>query len=336
MSMTNCFAGQRVLVSGGAGAFGQKLIAHLLERPPAELIVYSRDEMKHAALKRQFSAPWLRCRIGDILDEGELSLAMSEADVVIHAAAMKHLPECEANVAASTSINVSGTQSVARAFLRSSADTLVFLSTDKAPYASSVYGAQKYTGEKIITESSARSSKKRCFSLRYSNVIDSTGAAFHIFGERLRTGQKVTVNGSQTIRGFVTQAEVISTIECALTHALGGENFVLKPRVIRISELASTMCAILGKGEVEIREESSFLGEKDSATLVMAEELGVAKNFSEARNEVYLLDYLSRHRTRGAANLNEKTALTLDDCLFLEGPELKKFLIPVMQANKLI
>lgn len=339
MSNKSSFAGRRVLVTGGAGAFGQKLIAALAAEPPAKLLVYSRDEMKHAALKRQLgsSAPWVQFRIGDINNGEELGLAMAQADIVIHAAAMKHLPECEANVGASTYTNVFGTQTVARTFLRSDAETLIFLSTDKSPYASSVYGAQKYIGEKVMTETSAfATGKKRALSLRYSNVIDSTGAAFHIFGDMLRAGKNVTVNGSQTVRGFVTQAEVISCIETALQHASGGENFVLKPRVIRISELATTMCSILGKGEVEVREENSFLGEKDSATLIMAEERGVAKACPEAAGETFLLDYLGRHPKRSPAVFEQDGPLTLEDCPLLEQATLKQFLTPVMQANKLI
>ncbi len=329
-----------MLVTGGAGAFGQKLINYLRDCSPSSVVALSRDEMKHAALKRRFSAqaPWLNCRIADITYPDSLSLPLKGIDVVIHAAAMKHLPECEANVGASNRVNVEGTANVVRAFQNSDADTLIFLSTDKAPYASSVYGAQKYIGEKLLTEAASTSAKgRKAFTLRYSNVIDSTGAAFHIFGDLLKAGKKVTVNGSQTVRGFVTQAEVISCIETALMAARGGEVFVLRPRVIRISELAETMCALIGKGEVEVKETTSFQGEKDSATLIMAEERGIAKQLPEAESECYLLDNLHRHPERKAADLpTDGGPLTLEHCEILTGKALKDYLLPVMKSNDLI
>ena len=160
--MESCFRGRSVLVTGGAGALGQKLIRALEEQAPKSVTVYSRDEMKHAAAKRTLAGiPWLKFRIGDVLNTDDLEMAMAGADIVVHAAAMKHLPECELNSHASTAVNVAGTQNVVRAFHRSGAKSLIFLSTDKAPYASSVYGAQKYIGEKLVGEAAlhAESSK---------------------------------------------------------------------------------------------------------------------------------------------------------------------------------
>ena len=90
-------------------------------------------------------------------------------------------------------------------------------------------------------------------------MIDSTGAVFLIFANMLQSGKKVTVNGTQTVRGFVTQAEVITTLENCMQNMHGGETIVLKPRVIKIAELATTMKEILAKGEVEIKETSAFL-----------------------------------------------------------------------------
>lgn len=91
-----------------------------------------------------------------------LDRAFKDVDLVVHAAAMKHLPECEANISASLKANVDGTRSVVRAFERSQAKTLIFLSTDKAPYASSVYEcAQKYIGEKLVLECAGRLSAGR-------------------------------------------------------------------------------------------------------------------------------------------------------------------------------
>lgn len=343
--MDSAFRGRNILITGGAGAFGQKLIEHLKKCSPASVTVFSRDEMKHAQLKRSVgqTAPWLRCRLGDITQADELDLAISGADIVIHAAALKHLPECEANPLASNRVNVLGTEQVVKAFLRSSAETLIFLSTDKAPYASSIYGAQKYLGEKLVLEADrlASAKAKNAFCLRYSNVIDSTGAAFNIFANLLSQNKKVSVNGSTTVRGFVTQAQVIALIETALRTLKGGEILVPKPKVIRISELASSMRDLLNRGEVEVTESSSFQGEKDSATLIMAEEMPLAKSFPEAENDTYLLDFAGKHQSRAAATFakplvaGDLGAFTLEDCETLSGGKLNAFLRQVMLDNGL-
>jgi UDP-glucose 4-epimerase len=323
-----------VLITGGAGAFGQKFLREARDKGPARVTIFSRDEMKHSALRREWGAKtgeWLRPVIGDILHPAGLRQAMIGADLVIHAAAMKHLPECEFNVAASTRINVLGTEHVVEAFLESGASTLVFLSTDKAPYASSVYGAQKYIGEKLVTEANRLTSEKRAFCLRYSNVMDSTGSVFHLFKQLLGSDKTATVNGSRTSRGFVSQANVLSCIDRALETARGGEVFVLVPQVVRIAELAETMREIIGRGKVELVEAAGFLGEKESATLVMGEEVAAAREFPEYTDgNVVLLDLLGRHGDRPRAPGLSAHGLTLEDCPRLAGAELKKFVSQLM------
>ncbi len=337
--MDSLFRGKNILITGGTGAFGTKFVQYLKSCAPNKVLVFSRDEMKHAAMKRTFSGSnalsCLKYQIGDICRKDDLETAMLDADIVVHAAAMKHLPECECHPLASNLTNVSGTQNVVSIFNKSKADTLIFLSTDKAPYASSIYGAQKYIGEKLITHCSSENPQKKAFSLRYSNVIDSTGAVFNIFGNMLSAGKKVTVNGTSTIRGFVTQSTVISCIETAMKYAQGGETIVLRPKIIRIAELASTMHSLLGKGEVEILETTSFQGEKDSATLIMEEELAITKDFPEAETQSYILDHTNKHPQRKKITFGHEGSLTLENCEILSGTALKEFLIPVMKSNNL-
>jgi UDP-N-acetylglucosamine 4,6-dehydratase/5-epimerase len=327
--MSSWLTGKRVLVTGGAGAFGQKFLEHARERGPAEVTVFSRDEMKHAALRRDWpGAGWLRFMLGDVTRPEDLRLALRDVDLVIHAAAMKQLAECEANPLASLRVNVQGTANVVRAFLDSSATALVFLSTDKAPYASSIYGAQKYMAEKLVAEAN-RLSTKQAWTLRYSNVMDSTGAAFHIFRQLLSAGKVATVNGPAIARGFVSQAQVLAALESTLLAAIGGETFVLVPRVVRIAELAETMRALIGRGQVHVTGETGYAGEKESATLIMAEETGLARSFPEC-DGVVLLDTWKRHADRTLAVGIGPDALTLDDCQPLVGVELREFVAALM------
>jgi UDP-N-acetylglucosamine 4,6-dehydratase len=320
---------KRILVTGGAGAFGQKFWKAAKAAGAARLTIYSRDEMKHAALRRELGSDddgFARIVNGDITDEGTLRLSMNDADLVIHAAAMKHVGECERNVLASTRVNVLGTANVVTAFLASPAQELIFLSTDKAPYASSAYGAQKYLGERLVVEAARLGGpKKRAFCLRYSNVMDSTGSVFHLFNGILRAGKTATVNGAQTTRGFVTQTQVIGVIAAALQYGRGGEVFVLRPQVVRIAELAETLRDLLGQGQVSVADSIMYQGEKESATLIMGEELPLCRAFSEPGTDTVLVDCLGRHKERDAASGLPSHGLLLDDCARLGGAELKTF-----------
>lgn len=339
--MKNFFSDKRVLVTGGAGAFGKNFLHYLQPFKPALVRVFSRDEMKHAELKRiAASEKWegVEFRIGDVCHSFELAHSFIGIDIAIHAAAMKHLPECETNVGSSIAVNVLGTQNVIHSFLTSSANTLVFLSTDKAPYASSVYGAQKYLGERLITEGARLSPEnKRAFSLRYSNIMDSTGAVFHMFSRLLREGKVVIVNGADTYRGFLTQREVLESLEATLRVARGGEIFMLVPKAINIAELARSMREIIGKGEVSVRDTLGAGWEKNTATLVMAEEIPLAKEFPENLDtKIVLLDTLGRHGELPRANSWGDGSFTLEHCSKLEGTALYEFLSGTMRSNRLL
>lgn len=328
---------KRILVLGGTGAFGKAFLRHLATADPQSVIVISRDEMKHAALKRAIGTEQsykLTCCIADICRPETFADFANDVDIVVHAAAMKHLPECEANPIASCDVNVQGTINAIRFFQRSSANTFIFLSTDKAPAASSVYGAQKYIGEKLtIATNDQRLSDKKAIVMRYSNVVDSTGSAFLIFGDIFKAGKCATVNGAATVRGFVTQSQVINVLETIAGEFKGGETFVMTPKVIRIAELAQAMCQLIGKGDVEVKDSSSFAGEKETATLVMKEEMKFARSLPGL--DGVLLDNLNRHPEL-QKSLLAHDSWELEHCEALSGPALVDFLKPVMAANGML
>lgn len=342
--MTEWLAGKRLLLTGGAGAFGRAFLRMAAGVGTGQITVLSRDEMKHAALRREVAADpvlrsTVRLAIGDICDPETLRLWLRDADCLVHAAAMKHVGECEQNVLASTRVNVVGTANVVSAFLQSDCQALVFLSTDKSPYSSSAYGAQKYLGERLVVEAARLGRpEQRAFCLRYSNVMDSTGSVFHIFRDLLRAGKTATVNGAATSRGFVTQAQVLGCLRQGLALARGGEVLVLRPQVVRIAELAEAMRDLLAQsgaavGAVQVLDSAMYQGEKESATLIMAEELGLARTFAaDPPGGVILIDNLGRHPRDAAPAALPSHGLTLSDCPALAGPALLAFVQPLLES----
>lgn len=340
--MSGWLSGKRVLLTGGAGAFGRAFLRMAAQTGVKQVTVVSRDEMKHAALRREAAGDpalraLLRLAIGDICDPDTLRIWMRDADCVVHAAAMKHVGECEQNVLASTRVNVLGTAHVVSAFLQSDCQALVFLSTDKSPYSSSAYGAQKYLGERMVVEAARLCRpEQRAFCLRYSNVMDSTGSVFHIFRDLLRAGKTATVNGAATSRGFVTQAQVLQALSQGLACTQGGEVLVLRPQVVRIAELAEAMRSLLSQsgatvGAVQVLDSAMYQGEKESATLIMAEELGLARLFpADANGQVVMLDNLGRHTAAVPHPSLPGHGLALADCPTLSGAALQAFVQPLL------
>lgn len=351
--MSSWLSGKRVLLTGGAGAFGRAFLRWAQGQAAKQVTVLSRDEMKHAALRREVSSDagmraMVRLAIGDICAPETLQPWLRDADCVVHAAAMKHVGECEQNVLASTRVNVVGTANVVSAFLQSDCRALVFLSTDKSPYSSSAYGAQKYLGERMVVEAARLCRpEQRAFCLRYSNVMDSTGSVFHIFRDLLRAGKTATVNGAATSRGFVTQAQVLACLHQGLASAAGGEVFVLRPQVVRIAELAEAMRDLLRQGggpasatvgSVQVLESAMYQGEKESATLIMAEELGLARPFQAAAatdpsSQVVMLDNLGRHPPGTLPLPLPSHGLQLSDCPTLSGAALQAFVQPLLATT---
>jgi len=263
---------KKILITGGTGSFGYKATQKFLQAG-AEVIIYSRDEYKQALMKKEF--PDAKFCIGDVRDLERLQECTQGVAVIIHAAAMKHVDICEQNSSEAFKTNVLGSKNVVAAALSNDVPVIINLSADKAVYPAGIYGESKAESEKIFVEG-ARKAKvlgKPCrFSnLRYSNVLSSRGSVVEIFEKILQDDKTVTVFDDKMIRLVLTQNQVISLVEFTINNSLGGETYLIKSPVLRISDLATAMQQHLGKGKVEIKNEIRE-GEKYDAVLLSAEE----------------------------------------------------------------
>ena len=141
-----------ILLTGGTGSFGKAFTRIMLdEYKPRKIIVFSRDELKQHEMQTEgFSDPSLRFFIGDVRDEERLKRAMNEVDVVVHAAALKHVPACEYNPFESVKTNILGAKNVVNCALDSGVKKVLALSTDKAVNPVNLYGATKLVAEKTF------------------------------------------------------------------------------------------------------------------------------------------------------------------------------------------
>ena len=188
--------GKSILITGGTGSFGKMFTKLIFERNPnvKRLVILSRDEQKHFQMAQEFTEsdyPQIRYFIGDVRDEKRLETAFEDIDIVIHAAAMKHVHLAEYNPMECVKTNINGAQNVIDAALDNHVKKVIALSTDKAANPVNLYGATKLASDKLFVAANNLSGEQdTIFSVvRYGNVIGSRGSVVPFF-EKLINNQK--------------------------------------------------------------------------------------------------------------------------------------------------
>ena len=178
------FDNKTILITGGTGSFGKKFTQILLQKyKPKKVIIYSRDELKQYEMAQTFNDKCMRYFIGDVRDKNRLIKAMEGVDIVIHAAALKHVPIAEYNPMECIKTNIIGAQNIIDAAIYNEVEKVIALSTDKAAAPINLYGATKLASDKLfIAANNLVGSKKTRFSVvRYGNVIGSRGSVIPFF-----------------------------------------------------------------------------------------------------------------------------------------------------------
>ena len=234
--------GKSILVTGGTGSFGRAFVRTLLSKyKPKNVRIYSRDELKQWHMAREFSDnPRLRFFIGDVRDPERIKRATEGVDIVIHTAALKHVPACEYNPMDAVRTNVDGAINVINACLDNNVTKVIALSTDKAVNPVNIYGATKLTMERLFIQSNSYrgSHRKTRFSVvRYGNVLGSSGSVIPLFREQSKSG-RVTITDEQMTRFWITLPQAVDFVLSCLEHMQGGEIFVPRIPSMKVVDLA--------------------------------------------------------------------------------------------------
>lgn len=241
-----------VLVTGGAGSIGSELCRQIARFKPYKLVIFDSAETSLFYMERELAAHFPNLRLiavlGDIRNLGKVEQLFAEfkPEVVFHAAAYKHVPMMEYNPAEAVSNNILGTRVLVDVASRSGVANFVMVSTDKAVNPTNVMGATKRAAERYVQALAGRSST-RFTTVRFGNVLGSSGSVIPLFKEQIRNGGPVTVTDPQVIRYFMTIPEASQLVLQAGCLGNSGEIFVLDMgEPVRIVELAEELVRLSG------------------------------------------------------------------------------------------
>lgn len=237
--------GKVILITGGTGSFGRACVKKLLEEyKPAAVRVYSRDELKQWEMAREFgNHKTLRFLIGDVRDGDRLRRATEGVDIIIHAAALKHVPACEYNPVDAVRTNVDGAINVINAALDNNVPKVIALSTDKAVSPVNIYGATKLCAERLFVQSNSyrgRSRDTRFSIVRYGNVLGSRGSVIPLFRHQRERGE-VTITDERMTRFWITLPQAVDFVLSSIAQMQGGEIFIPKIPSTKIADLADVV-----------------------------------------------------------------------------------------------
>ena len=279
--------GRTVLVTGAGGSIGSELCRQIASLGAKRVVLFERAETPlfyvDEELHRRFPEIEVAAVIGDVTDEAALARVFERErpSVVFHAAAQKHVPLSEANVASTVWTNVRGTRLVAEAAAASGVEVFIFISTDKAVDPSSIMGATKRIGEEIV-RNLGQSADARFIIVRFGNVMGSQGSVLELFRQQIGDGGPVTVTHPDMTRYFMTIPEAVRLILHAGAVGQTGDVHVLNMgQPIRIVDLARDLIRLSapsGGRDIGIVFTGLRPGEKLEETLFGTEEEAVETN----------------------------------------------------------
>lgn len=267
--------GKRILVTGGTGSFGTMFVKEILKLKPREVIVFSRDEDKQGAMRLEYlKEPRLRFILGDVRDPRSVREVMRGVDIVIHAAALKWIPEIECNVWEGVKTNVIGAQNIIEAARDANVEKVVALSTDKALEPVNAYGMAKALQERLITTANLYDNSTRTVfvSTRYGNVLGSRGSVVPLFQSLIDEGKPLTVTDPSMTRFVLTLKESVDLVLNALEKGVGGEVFVRKMPAHTVGDLVNVMFETVPKNKRRVKKIGIRPGEKIHESLVSPSE----------------------------------------------------------------
>ena len=283
------FQGKTILITGGTGSLGRNLVRQIMTGKlgePRKVIIFSRDEDKQYLMKLEWknmkvatddvfyhnAKELLDFQIGDVRDYESVVRAIKDAEIVIHAAALKQVPVCEYFPYESVKTNILGVQNIIRAIREheNRVETVLAVSTDKACKPINVYGMCKSIQERLIIEANLDYKNTKFICARYGNVAASRGSVIPLFQEQVRNGGPVTITTKDMTRFLLSLDTAANIVFDAIRFGRAGDTYVPELRSINIMDLAEIM---IGERKANIEYIGVRPGEKIHEILISEEEI---------------------------------------------------------------
>ena len=311
------FKDKILMITGGTGSFGNKVLKRFLPTEVVEIRIFSRDEKKQEEMRIQLNNPKLKFYIGDVRDYDSIHQAMKGVNYVFHAAALKQVPSCEFYPFEAVRTNVLGAENVMTAAIANKIDKVVMLSTDKAVYPINAMGLSKALMEKFMVAKARMQNEGETVlcATRYGNVMASRGSVIPLFVSQLKDGKELTVTDPNMTRFLMSLDDSVDLVLHAYEHGRQGDIFVQKAPASTIGDLAQALKELL-KLDNPIKIIGTRHGEKLYESLVSREEmaraqdmaayycipadnrdLNYAKYFNDGEERISVLDDYTSHNT---------------------------------------
>lgn len=274
------YAGRVVMVTGAGGSIGSELCRQLVNCAPARIILFEQAEFQLYSIDRELrpmaeavGIP-VSTRLGSVANKARVAavIAQEDVEIILHAAAYKHVPLVENNELEGVRNNVMGTQIVAEAAAEARIERFILISTDKAVRPTNIMGASKRMAELVVQDLQTRSAHTKFSMVRFGNVLGSSGSVLPLFQKQIEAGGPVTVTHANVTRFFMTIPEAARLVLLAGAYAQGGDVFVLdmgEPQKIidiarRMIELSgrNVRDPLTGQGDIDIKITGLRPGEK--------------------------------------------------------------------------
>lgn len=274
------FEDKIILITGGTGTFGHKFVELLLQKyNPWRIRIFSRGELLQVQMEKHFSDKRLRFMIGDIADKQRLNQVVRDVDIIVHAAALKHVPIAEYNPMEAIKTNIIGTMNIVNVAIEQDVEKAFLLSSDKACEATNLYGGTKFIAEKLFIQGNAmgripslsgkKSSKLRSTRFaasRFGNVLGSRGSVIPIFIAQAQEG-RIKITDKRMTRFWITQNQAVQFVADSIEKMKGGEIFIPKIPSSSLMDVARVIAPNVPMIETGIRP-----GEKLHEILLNKEE----------------------------------------------------------------
>ena len=264
---------KKVLIIGGTGALGQALIKRY--NKDNKIIIFSRDEHKHVNLMNEYDD--LESHLGDIRDKDSIINCFNKfkPNVVINTAALKHVPICETNSIESVKTNILGHQNVIESIREfNEIETLIFVSTDKACKPINIYGMCKAISEKLHSNYAETETDTKVVTVRYGNVLESTGSVIPYFKQLLKDGSDfLPITHPDMTRFLITLDDAVELIDWTYNHSFShGKIAVPKIKSMKMVDLARCLIKNYGDDSIELKTVGIRPGEKLHEEMISEEE----------------------------------------------------------------